>query len=49
MSLPNLGYLSIGIREMTTQKERIEKLEVDIQEIKTSTQNLEHTLKDSIA
>jgi hypothetical protein len=34
---------------MMTQKEHIEKLEVDVQKIMTSMQNLEHTLKDNIA
>jgi predicted NAD/FAD-dependent oxidoreductase len=40
--------LSIGIKAMTTQKECIEKLEVDVWEIKTTMQNLQHTLKNSI-
>jgi hypothetical protein len=51
LSLVLIGVcnLSIGIRAMTTQKERIEKLETDIHEIKESIQRLEQSIKETIA
>jgi hypothetical protein len=40
------GSLSNGIRAMSTQKDRIEKLETDVHEIRASMQNLERSWKE---
>jgi hypothetical protein len=40
------GSLSSGIRAMSTQKDRIEKLETDVHEIRASMQNLERSWKE---
>jgi hypothetical protein len=45
---PRVRNLSIGIRAMTTQKECIEKLEIDVHEIKESIQRLEQSMKETI-
>jgi predicted nucleic acid-binding Zn-ribbon protein len=53
MSLPNLGYLSTWYQSIATNKDRIDKLELELQDLKDRMQKLStdsqanfHELKD---